>query len=45
MRAWQREREGRTGAEHALDLDPNQPDVVQRVNRMRSRGVKYPRPE
>jgi Tfp pilus assembly protein PilF len=31
--------------DRSLDFNPNQPDVLQRVNRMRSQGVKYPRPE
>jgi Flp pilus assembly protein TadD len=31
--------------ERSLDANPNQPDVVRRVNRLRSAGTPYPRPD
>ena len=31
--------------ERTLDIAPNQPDVVRRVNRLRSQGVDYPKPD
>jgi tetratricopeptide (TPR) repeat protein len=30
--------------EHSLDLDPRQPDLVQRVNRLKAKGIAPPKP-